>query len=53
MLRRTPVIFLASLVRKEEAGKCSAAGNVFLSKPIPIAESVARIRDALQSEPSR
>ena len=47
-LRRIPVIFLTSLVSKEEAAKRSSSGEVLLAKPIPIAELVARIRAALQ-----
>ena len=49
-LRRTPVIFLTSLVSKEEAAKRSASGEMFLSKQIPIAELVARIRAVLQPQ---
>ena len=47
-LRRIPVIFLTSLVSKEEAAKRNSSGEVLLAKPIPIAELVARIRAALQ-----
>ena len=46
-LGRTPVIFLTSLVRKEETAKPNASGEIFLSKPIPIPELVARIRIVL------
>lgn len=49
-LGRTPVIFLTSLVRKEEAAKRNASGEIFLSKPIPIPELVARIRAVLQPQ---
>ena len=47
-LGRTPVIFLTSLVRKEETAKPDASGEIFLSKPIPMAELVAKIRPVLQ-----
>jgi DNA-binding response OmpR family regulator len=49
-LRRTPVIFLTSLVSKEEAAKRNASSEIFLSKQIPIAELVARIRAVLQPQ---
>ena len=49
-LRRTPVIFLSSLVRKEETGTRHASGEMFLSKQVPIAELVARIRAVLQPQ---
>ena len=49
-LRRTPVIFLTSLVSKEETGKRNASREIFLSKQIPIAELVARIRAVLQPQ---
>ena len=49
-LRRTPVIFLSSLVSKEETGKRNASSEIFLSKQIPIAELVARIRAVLQPQ---
>ena len=49
-LGRIPVIFLTSLVRKEETAKPNASGEIFLSKPIPIPELVARIRAVLQSQ---
>ena len=49
-LGRTPVIFLTSLVTKEETAKRNASGEIFLSKPIPIAELVARIRAVLQPQ---
>src|ERR1035437_9891060 len=45
-LRRIPVIFLSSLVNKEEA-KQNTSGDILLSKPIPIAELVARINAVL------
>ena len=47
-LQRTPVIFLTSLVSKEETGKQNASREILLSKQIPIAELVARIRAVLQ-----
>ena len=47
-LRRTPVIFLSSLVSKEEA-KQNTSGDILLSKPIPIAELVARIHAVLHT----
>jgi two-component system OmpR family response regulator len=49
-LGRTPVIFLTSLVKKEETGKRNASGEIFLSKPIPIAELVASIHAVLQPQ---
>jgi DNA-binding response OmpR family regulator len=49
-LGRTPVIFLTSLVKKEETARRNASGEIFLSKPIPIAELVARIRAVLQPQ---
>ena len=42
-----PVIFLTSLLSKEEAAKRTASGELFLAKPIPIPELVARIRAVL------
>lgn len=47
-LGRTPVIFLSSLVTKEETGKRNASREMLLSKPIRIAELVSTIRAALQ-----
>jgi DNA-binding response OmpR family regulator len=49
-LRRIPVIFLSSLVSKEETGKRNASREILLSKQIPIAELVARIRAVLQPQ---
>ena len=49
-LRHTPVMFLASLVSKEETGKRNASREILLSKQIPIAELVARIRAVLQPQ---
>lgn len=49
-LRRIPVIFLTSLVSKEETTKRSASAEIILSKPIPMAELVAKIRAVLQSQ---
>ena len=49
-LRRTPVVFLSSLVTKEETGKRNASREIFLSKQIPMADLVARIRAVLQPE---
>jgi len=49
-LRRTPVIFLTSLVSKEETAKRNASSEILLSKQIPIAELVARIRAVLQTQ---
>jgi len=49
-LRRTPVVFLTSLVTKEETGKRNASREIFLSKAIPMADLVARIRAVLQPE---
>ncbi len=48
LLKHIPVMFLTSLVSKEEAGQ-NASGRTFLSKPIPLAELVARIRAVLQA----
>jgi DNA-binding response OmpR family regulator len=50
-LQRIPVIFLTSLVSKEETGKQNASREMFLSKQIPVAELVARIRAILQPQP--
>ena len=49
-LRRTPVIFLTSLVTKEETGKRNASSEILLSKQIPMAELVARIRAVLEPQ---
>jgi DNA-binding response OmpR family regulator len=49
-LQRIPVIFLTSLVSKEETGKRNASREMFLSKQIPVAELVARIRAVLQPQ---
>jgi len=49
-LRSTPVIFLTSLVSKEETLKRNASGEMFLAKPIPIPELAARIRAVLQAQ---
>ena len=49
-LQRIPVIFLTSLVSKEETGKRNASREILLSKQMPIAELVARIRAALQPQ---
>jgi DNA-binding response OmpR family regulator len=49
-LQRTPVIFLTSLVSKEETGKRNASREILLSKQMPIAELVARIRAVLQPQ---
>ena len=46
----TPVIFLSSLVSKKETGKLNASREILLSKPMPIAELVARIRALLQPQ---
>ena len=51
-LCRTPVIFLTSLVSKDESAKRNASGEILLSKPIPIAELAARIRAVLHPAPS-
>ena len=50
-LQRIPVIFLTSLVSKEETGKRNASREILLSKEIPLAELAARIRAVL--EPTR
>ena len=52
-LRRTPVMFLTSLVSKEEAAKRNASGEILLSKSISIMELVARIRARLPPETPR
>ena len=49
-LCRTPVIFLTSLVTKEETGKQNASREVLLSKQIRIPELVSSIRDVLHSQ---
>ncbi len=49
-LQRTPVIFLTSLVTQEETVKRNVSGEIFLSKLMPIAELVARIRAVLKSQ---
>lgn len=51
LLNQIPVIFLTSLVSKEEAGQ-NASGKTFLSKPIPLADLVARIRAVLHLQPA-
>ncbi len=48
-LRNTPVIFLSSLVNKEEAQQ-NTSGDILLSKPIPIAELVLKIRAVLHNK---
>jgi len=48
MLRHTPVIFLTSLVTKEEAAKRNASHEIILSKTNSIAELVARICAVLE-----
>src|SRR5450759_2370182 len=47
MLRHSRLIFLTSLVSKDESAKLNASGDILLSKPIPIAELVARIHAVL------
>jgi len=47
-LRGIPVIFLTSLVSRSERLKTNADGETMLSKAMPIADLVARIRTALQ-----
>jgi len=49
-LRRTPVVFLTSLVTKEETGERNASREIFLSKAIPMAELVVRIRAVLRPQ---
>jgi DNA-binding response OmpR family regulator len=49
-LQRIPVIFLTALVSKEETGKRNASREILLSKQMPIAELVARIRAVLQPQ---
>jgi len=49
-LQHIPVIFLTSLMTKEQDGKRNAFRGIYLSKPIPIAELVVRIRAVLQSQ---
>lgn len=52
-LRHIPVILLTSLVSKEESAERNALGEIILSKPISIADLVARIRAVLQPVPHR
>ena len=47
-LRRIPVMFLSSIVDREETGKRNVSHEVFLSKQIRIAELVVIIRDVLR-----
>lgn len=49
-LRHTPVMFLTSLATKEETGKRNASIEIVLSKQIPLAELVSRIRAKLQPQ---
>ena len=49
-LRNTPVIFLTSLVSKEEAAKREASFETLLSKPISISALVVSIREKLQNK---
>lgn len=51
-LRHIPVIFLTSLVSKEESAGRNASGEILLSKPISIADLAARIITVLQSVPA-
>jgi DNA-binding response OmpR family regulator len=51
-LRHIPVIFLTSLISKEESAKRNASGELLLSKPICIAELAARIIAVLQPVPA-
>jgi DNA-binding response OmpR family regulator len=48
-LRHIPVIFLSSLVVKEETGKRNASREILLSKQIHITELVAVLRDVLRT----
>ena len=52
-LQHTPVVFLTSLMSKEEESRQTSTGEIFLAKPIPIPELVARIRALLQPQMSR
>ena len=52
-LQRTPVMFLSSLVTKEETGGRNASREILLSKQMPIAELVTRIRAELQPQTPR
>ena len=47
-LRSIPLIFLSSLVEREETGKRNASREMFLSKQIRITELVAIIHDVLK-----
>ena len=49
-LRRTPVMFLSSLVSNTETGNRNASREILLCKQIPIADLVARIRAVLQPQ---
>ncbi len=51
-LRQIPVIFLTSLATAAEAAKRSESDEALLSKPIRIADLVARIRAVLQPKTS-
>ena len=48
-LQSIPIVFLTSLMSKEEESKRAATGEIFLAKPIPIPELVARIRGILHA----
>ena len=48
-LQLIPVMFPSSLVGKAERGRRNASREILLSKPIVIADLVARIRAELQT----
>jgi DNA-binding response OmpR family regulator len=48
-LRRIPVMFLSSIVDREETGKRNVSREMLLSKQIRIADLAAIIRDVLRS----
>jgi len=50
-LCHTPVIFLTSLVTRQEAAKRNASGETILSKQTPIAALAVALRDALMTPP--
>jgi DNA-binding response OmpR family regulator len=52
-LRRIPVIFLSSLVVKEETGKRNASRELLLSKQLRVTELVTILRDVLRTSRSR
>ena len=47
-LHGIPIVFLSSLVTKEETGKQKASDAVFVSKQLPLADLVAKIQAELK-----